>query len=181
MPTVRARVLVGPVLTSLLLVVPVDATAQVAAHLDIRSASIAEVSDYDPILILEREVAIRIEVVKAPNCTAARGSLAYGILVDSDKSLKTRARGKELKGLGVDSRIIAMCDPATRTFLSPVGTVAVTEGEEGTSFIEILTTVAMLPSVDFRWIAYAAEDGEFVRLPDKKDHLTWTISELAVR
>ncbi len=88
---------------------PVSATAQVPAHLNIRSASVREASDFDPTQIRGRLVAIRLELAEAPTCAAGRDSLTYGILVDSDKTRGTGVRRSAFRDLGIDARVVARC------------------------------------------------------------------------
>ena len=153
------------------------ASAQPPAHLDIRSAVIVELPPIDSSDVANRRVVLRIEVTGSPTCGAGVGFLAYGFLIDADKNASTGLRGAALENLGVDAEVSARCDPATGHFHSPVGTVVLGHGSAGT-LIEIATTVQFLPSIDFRWIAFAQESSRFFRLPREPGHGAWFIHEL---
>ncbi len=123
-------------------------------------------------------MAIYIEVAEAPDCAIADASLAYGILVDADRDPATGFKKRAVKNLGIDARLSATCDPVTEMLVSPLGPVQVDPTLRDTTLIEISTTVDMLPSVNFYWIAYATENGEMVRAPDNKDHRWWAVTEI---
>ncbi len=157
------------------------AIAQAPSHIEIVYAQIAEVGLTDPTRIVGRPVTIRIELAASPVCDMTSTGLAYGILVDADKNVRTGFRHDATGGLGIDARISATCDPTTGTFTSAVGDVTASTQPDGTGVVEIMTTADNLPSVDFNWVAYAAEGGQFFRLPGGEDHATWAVFEVTLR
>lgn len=154
-------------------------SAQVPPHLDILTATIEELPPIDRANVPARGVALRLVVNGAPSCHAGTRLLAYGFLVDADSNPATGRTGVPFDDLGVEARLTATCDPASGLFSSPLGTVTLTPGT-GTTTIEIRTTVERLPSLGFRWIAYAEENATFSRLPQSPEHAYWTTFEKGV-
>jgi hypothetical protein len=164
-----------------------DAAAQPAVsprarpYLDIVAASVEEVPPIEWGRIAGRQVRLRIQAAGTPTCTSATASLEYGFLVDSDKSAVTGATNDAFADLGVDARVAARCDPRQGTFVSPIGTVTVSApNAAGVTTIDLLTTAGRLPSVDFLWVAYAAEGGVLTRLPQAPGHNAWNTIERAL-
>jgi hypothetical protein len=155
------------------------AAAQVPSHLDIASATVAEVPPVYPGSVPGRSVTLQLTVNGTPVCNATTGFLAYGFLIDADSDPATGLSDVAFQNLGVDARVTAICDAPTGAFVSQVGTVTVTSGG-GTTTIEILTTVDRLPSLEFRWIAFAQEDQVFSRLPQAPEYARWTTLEKGV-
>ena len=81
--------------------------------------------------------------------------------------------------LGIDARITAICDAPSGVFVSPVGAVILTPGV-GTTTVEVRTTVDKLPSLAFRWIAFAQEGTALSRLPQAPEYGYWTTHEKGV-
>ncbi len=159
----------------------VSAQPQVPVHLDILSAGVEEVPPIDPENVPGRGVALRIELAGAPTCDASTGFLAYGFLVDSDADPATGTTDVAFEPLGVDARLSAECDPATGEFVSPLGVVAVTtDAASGSTTIEILTTVGLLPAIKFNWIAFAHENTSFTRLPKEPSYGAWGTHEISL-
>jgi hypothetical protein len=154
-------------------------SAQVPPHLDILSATIEELPPIDRENVPGRGVALRLVVSGAPPCHAGTGVLAYGFLVDADSDPATGLTGVPFDDLGVEARLTATCDPVSGFFWSPLGTVTLTPGT-GTTTIEIRTTVERLPSLGFRWVAYAEENATFSRLPQSPEYAYWTTFEKGV-
>ena len=155
------------------------ALAQVPSHLDIVSATIEELPPIDPASVPGRGVALRVEVNGVPVCGPATGFLAYGFLVDVDSDPATGVSLPAFEGLGIDARVTATCDAAAGVFVSPVGAVTVLPGA-GTTTITIQGLVAQLPSLGFRWIAFAQEGTTFSRLPQAPSYSYWTTHEKGV-
>ncbi len=156
----------------------IRATSGVPLHLDILSATIEDLPPIESSDVPSRQVALRIKLAAAPLCNAATGALTYGFLIDSDKNPATGDASAAFSDLGVDAQASMRCDPGSAAFTSPLGTVVVTtEQATGVTTLELLTTVAQLPSTDFRWIAFAQETASFSRLPKEPDHGAWAILE----
>jgi len=153
--------------------------AQVPPHLDIASATVEELPPIDRENVPGRTAVVRLVVSGAPVCNAATGFLVYGVLVDADSNPATGVTDPAFDGLGVEARVTATCDPAAGVFVSPIGTVTLTLGV-GIATIEIRTTVEKLPSLDFRWIAFAQENAMFSRLPQAPGFGHWTTTEKGV-
>jgi hypothetical protein len=152
-----------------------DASAPaIAGYLDIASARFDELGPIDFGHPNGREVRVRIEVESAIVCDADHAP-SYGVLIDSDLDESTGASNAAFRGLGVDARITAACDPSTGTFSSAAGDVNV----DGNA-IEITTSVDRLPSVELLFAAYAREGTSFVRLPAGSDVRRFTIIERAM-
>ena len=147
-------------------------------HLAMLSATIEEL----PPLgweISGRKVALSIEVAGAPECSVDHPDLNYGFLIDADRNEGTGAHPAAFAGLGVDAKVTAHCDPERGVFISPAGSVTVAPSPDGNTFmIQIVTVVDQLPAIRFRWIAYAAEKTNFVRLPESPFVAAWAIYEL---
>ncbi|MCU0225359.1 MAG: hypothetical protein MUF27_15115 [Acidobacteria bacterium] len=154
--------------------------AQVPSHLDILSAAIEELPPIDPASVPGRSVTLRLEVNGTPVCGPGTGFLAYGVLIDTDSDPATGVSLPAFAGLGVEARVSATCDPAASVFVSPVGAVSLAPGSAGTTAITIRTTVAQLPALDFRWIAFAQEGSTFSRLPQAPAYSAWTTHEKGV-
>lgn len=156
------------------------ASPAVPPELDILSANVEEAPPIDSTAVVDREVLFTIEVAGQPACGPSTGLLLYGFLIDRDKNPATGIRTPAFEDLGLDARIDARCDPATGQFVSPVGTVTTSiKPSGGGTVIEIHTTVAQLPSIDFHWFAYAENATTFTRLPHEPDHSAWATSEIA--
>lgn len=160
-------------------VIPRDAWgAAVPPYLDIRVASLSEVPPFDAGDIGGRTVLIQIEMQAPPPCDAGTPGLAYGLLIDADRDAAT---GVPFAPLGIDARITAECDPASGAFVSALGAVTLTtDPGTGVTLLEILTTVNLLPSVDFHWLAYAQDGTILARLPDAPDFAGWAPLEIAL-
>jgi len=155
---------------------------QAPAHLDILAAGIQEVArDYNFHQrddVPTRQVLLTFTVAGPPTCDATTGFLGYCFLIDKDRDPGTGVTNPVLDDLGIDARMCATCDPASSSFTSPLGPVTVTtDPATGETTIEILTTAAMLPSVEFDWIAFAEHDSVFCRVPAIPDHESWMIFE----
>jgi hypothetical protein len=146
-------------------------------ELDILAANIAEVPPIDPSYAPARQIVFTIEVAGAPVCLASTRLAWYGFMIDADKSHATGVTTPAFESLGVDAQIVARCDPASGTFTSAAGTVTVSPGLNGTGLVQISTTAALLPSVDFLWVAFAENGTEFTRLPHEPDVQSWTTTE----
>jgi len=155
------------------------AQAQVLPHLDIASATIQELPPIDRDNVPGRAVALRLVLNGVPVCNAATGFLAYGFLIDADSNPSTGLSDVAFDDLGVDARVTATCDPTAGVFVSPIGIVAFIPGP-GISTIEIRTTVERLPTLGFRWIAFAQDNLAFTRLPQAPGHAHWTTHEKGV-
>lgn len=155
------------------------AWAQVAPHLDILSCGIEELPPIDRENVPGRVVVLRLEINGTPVCGPTTGHLAYGFLIDADSNLGTGHPLPPFDPLGVEARITAICDPASGTFTSRVGVVSVIPGP-GSTTIEIRTTVQNLPSLVFRWVAFAQEDMILSRLPQAPDYGHWLVHEKGV-
>ena len=162
--------------------IPIDDSgvgAEVPAHLDILSATIEEVPPLDPKDVLNRAIVLRLEVAGVSRCGGGVQPLVYGFLIDTDKDTASGVADEFTDPLGVDARISAECDPDTSRFVSPLGpvTVAIDSGT-GITTVEIRTTVGLLPSVDFSWIAYAEEGTLLTRLPVQGSNGAWATIEV---
>jgi hypothetical protein len=153
--------------------------AQVPPHLDIASATVQELPPIDRDNVPGRGVALRLAVSAVPVCNAGTGFLAYGFLIDADSNPATGVSMPPFDILGVEARVTAVCDPASGLFVSPIGTVAVIPGP-GAATIEIRTTVDRLPSLGFRWVAFAQDGMVFSRLPQAPEYVFWTTHEKGV-
>ena len=175
MKTANAIVL----LILLLSAIPGTVSAQVPPHLDILSCGIEELPPIDRENVPGRVVVLRLEINGTPVCGPTTGHLAYGFLIDADSNLGTGHPLPPFDPLGVEARITAICDPASGTFTSRVGVVSVIPGP-GSTTIEIRTTVQNLPSLVFRWVAFAQEDMILSRLPQAPDYGHWLVHEKGV-
>ena len=118
-------------------------------------------------------------MTEAPSCGSADTGLTYGFLIDSDRDPTTGEKDVAFASLGVDARVSAECDPSTGTFFSPLGDVDVGfDPDEQSTRVDIVTTVQLLPSVDFYWIAFAYEEPMLIRVPEAPEIATWAISEI---
>jgi hypothetical protein len=154
------------------------------AHLDILSAGIHEVPrDYNFHQrddVPTRQVVLTLTLAGAPVCDGTTPFLVYGFLIDKDMDVATGVADPAFGDLGIDARICATCNPGDGSFTSPLGPVTVTtDPGTGQTTIEILTTVAMLPSIEFDWIAFVQEGSVFYRLPALPDYQSWSIRERA--
>ncbi len=167
-------------LLGVLLATPVYGTAPRTGHLDIISAQLVETGKFKWGKVVGRGVDIRIEVAEAPDCSGPVTNLAYGILIDSDKDQTTGFRKPNRLGkyLGVDAEVTALCIPSGGGFFSLFGPVTISTTSDGTTIIQISTTVDILPSVDFHYVAFATDSGRFVRAPNKKKLGAWAIFEI---
>ncbi len=150
-----------------------SAQPPIPAHLDILLATIEEQPPVDPSNVAARNVVLRMRLAGPVPSPCGPGFQAYGFLIDSDQNVTTGRPGPAFADLGVDARISASCNPVTGKFVSPLGPVTVNTA--GT-VLEIQTTVGILPSVDFDWIAFAQDGTRFTRLPDP-GHARWTTFE----
>jgi len=160
---------------------PVSAAAapQLSSHLEVKSAIVTEMEPIDILTVEGRPVRFELVLADAPSCTVSTTDLRFGFFIDSDKDSATGLTDAALNDLGVDAKVEVVCDSATQTYLSSVGTATVTTNmitKETT--VRIDTTVDQLPSVDFHWIAYAFDNAEMGRLPDAGDHGHWAIFEI---
>lgn len=155
------------------------ALAQVPPHLDIVSATIEE----NPPIVRQnvpgRGVTLRLSVAGPISCTPASGFLVYGFLIDTDSDPATGLSLPAFDVLGVEARVTATCDPPTGTFVCPLGPVTVTPGP-GFTTLEIRTTVAAMPALSCRWIAFAQQGAVFSRLPQAPEFSHWGTHEKEV-
>jgi hypothetical protein len=161
---------------------PSGTAGSAPAYLDILSASMVELSPEVPGVhpddVVNRKLALRMELAGAPPCAPGPSFLGYCFLLDTDKDPLTGTTHPAFGDLGIDARICAECDPAAGSFKSPLGEVTIsTDPGTGVTTVEILTMVGLLPSIDFRWIAAAQEDSTFVRLPALPEYEEWTTLE----
>lgn len=135
-------------------------------HLDILAAAIVEVPPIDPRRAGSRVIHLSITLAGPLPCAGRTGTLAYGFLVDADENPATGATNPTFADLGVDARLSVRCDPRSGRFLSPLGPVSrFFNRATGATKLRIPTTLANLPSVRFRWIAYAQDGATLTRLP----------------
>lgn len=116
-----------------------------------------------------RQVLLHLQLAAAPVCSANE---EYGFLIDSDKNGKTGFNDEALAPLGIDARVVMRCDRTTGRFTSPQGRVTQIGAR-----LELLTTVARLPSVDFFWAPYAMRDGIVSLVGDRRRYGRWAIFE----
>ena len=155
----------------------VFASSHIPSHLSIVSANIYEI-EFLPNDVANRHVVFDIQVESTPSCKSDTGFLVYGFLIDSDKNSQTGNTIQAFNDLGVDAQISIFCDPSTQTFSSPLGPVNIFQDSTNVTHLQIITTVGLLPSVDFNWIAFVEEDSLLIRFPGSGFHNHWAIMEI---
>ncbi len=157
---------------------PAAASAQsVPPHLDILSATVREVPPLNPASVGPRVVIVAVTVAGAPPCSPSSPFGSYGVFVDADLDPATGLADPIFAPLGVDARLTAACDPASGLFTSPAGPVTLTAGPGGSTVVSIRSTASKVPSIDFRWIAFARDDDDLTRLPASPEAGRWAIIE----
>jgi hypothetical protein len=148
----------------------------------ILSATIEELLPYDSENVGKRDVVFRLDVLQKGHNGVQNHAISYGFFIDADRNSATGETGRRLGShnsprnfypLGVDARVSAEYD-ADGNLFSPLGPVVATNiPAGGTSIppgwqvvrVEIYSTIDLLPSVNFHWIAYVLEGQQFIRLP----------------
>lgn len=155
---------------------PTDAA--VPAHLQILAASVESRRGSGDVDRAARPVTIRLVMAAEPPCAGDPG-FELGVLVDADADLGTGETGEAFEGLGVDAKLAIRCVGGRLT--SDVGAVTVAPADAVGKSVElrVATTVADLPSLRFRWVAYAHDGADgMVRLPEAPHASAWELDEL---
>jgi hypothetical protein len=127
--------------------------------------------------VSDRSVRLTLKLAGAPNCSQA-SSLRYGFLFDSDLDEGTGRQSEAFAGLGVDTQIVASCNAETGSFESASGSVSIITSEDGSAELRIDATLKDLPALQLRYVAYAFENNQFVRLPAAPNVAAWAYYEI---
>ena len=128
--------------------------------------------------ISRREVRFILRLGSAPACSA--GSVGeYGFLIDADKNPRTGVAVPGLEQLGIDARVVMRCDERSRRFVSPIGHVTAVPAAPSPG-LDLVTTVARLPSVEFYWAPYVAIGNELTLMGGSRRYSTWAIPERSI-
>ena len=125
-----------------------------------------------------REVRFVLRLALAPACAAGSGG-EYGFLIDADKNPRTGVAVPGLEQLGIDARVVMRCEERSRRFVSPIGRVTAVR-EARSPGLDLVTTVAQLPSVEFYWAPYAAIGNELTLMGGPRRYSTWAIPERSI-
>ena len=159
-----------------------DAQTPVPAYLRLLRAEIVERGPFSQARMAERGVVFRIITAGAAECSAARAGVTYTFLIDAWPWITADRRLDLAPELRAQAKVEFSCDAANRAWRSSVpGRVTVTRTAAGENALELATTLAELPSVDFRWIALASEGDVFVRAPGPGRTARWRIQERILR
>lgn len=152
-------------------------TDQMSASLNLQAATIEELVPFTG-NVSDRSVRLTLKLAGAPNCSSQASSLRYGFLFDSDLDEGTGQQSEAFAGLGVDTQIVASCNTATGSFESTSGTVSLITSEDGSAELRIDATLKDLPALQLRYVAYAFENNQFVRLPAAPNAAAWAYYEI---
>jgi hypothetical protein len=131
----------------------------------LRMVSIAEQPPYSRD-IGPRAVRLSFEFERPPACAPG---FSFGLLIDADRDPATGVTDVA-EGIGADAQIVVDC--VGDELHSSIGELTI----DGAT-VHVDTTVAELPSVDFRFVGFALDGEQLQRIPAEPDSAAWAIVE----
>jgi hypothetical protein len=151
-------------------------------YLRLIRAEIAEGPPYDHARLAERRVTFRIALAARPPCEPGRAAARFAFVISAFPWLSGSQRLDAVPEMPAHAKIEFACDPVSREWRSGPAPGRVTVRQAGAeTILELATSLAELPAVEFHWVALATEGEIYMRAPGRGRVALWRIRERTQR